>query len=219
LQSFGDNVIAKKEEGPIFLSAHSGCEAPFQPGEHMHALFAEADLEHAIPGRVRIRFRSRRGDVPFFKALVSHLGTLPAVEEVEANPRTGGVLIRHTLDEAAFGKLAGEFGLDTSPRAAAPAGKRHKLNGSVSIDTAALAALSMVQAIRGRGLASASEQLWQASQAARLDLPALAGPLLFAALVQVMRGRVLAPASSLMMFALILAGRRAAARAGGPRLP
>jgi hypothetical protein len=52
-------------------------------------------------------------------------------------------------------------------------------------------------------LGSASEQFWHAGNAARLSRPALAGILAGLGIAQILAGRLLAPASSLFMYALI----------------
>jgi hypothetical protein len=179
----------------------------------MRQMFADAVVEHAIPGRVRLRFRARKGDTDFFREVVKALSAHPAVDEIEANPCTGGVLVRHSLSEQEFAALAGTMGIwaGADEQEAQPRHQPGK-EPEISLDLAGLFGLAMMQLTRGRTLGSATEHLYHAVQAKWLNLPGLTLPLLSVALVQIMRGRMLSPASSLLMYALMISARRSRER-------
>jgi len=56
-----------------------------------------AEIVHGMESRARLRISSRRGDAPFFKAIVAGLSAHPGVSAVEVSPMTGSVLIRHVV--------------------------------------------------------------------------------------------------------------------------
>ncbi len=164
----------------------------------MQGLFEGAVVEHMIAGRVRIRFRSRRGDSAFFEEVVKTLSLFPQVDGIEANPRTGSVLIKHraTRDEIAALGLA----------AAAPAASPRRRTGETSANdtamTLGLSGLALVQALRGRMFGSASEQFWHARQLHKVK-PGIATALIGVGIGQLLFGSYLAPASSLVVYALL----------------
>lgn len=55
---------------------------------------------HAIPGRMRLRIPSLKGNEDLARPLREHLSSIPGVAHVEANPVTGSVLVVHTDREA-----------------------------------------------------------------------------------------------------------------------
>lgn len=57
-----------------------------------------AHVVHQTPGRMRIRVPSKRGDSEFFKWLEHGLAGFPGVTSVAANPLTAGVLLQHAGD-------------------------------------------------------------------------------------------------------------------------
>lgn len=168
--------------------------------------FADATVEHMMPGRFRLRFRMKRGDVPFFQQVVALLSGHPAVNEIEANPATGSVLVLHSLSDDDLAALARQLGIPVPQQ---PSGMPPRRDASetgkelISMEAAGLFGLSALQLARRRPFSSASEHLWQALQAWRLNAPVLPGLLVLLAVFQAARGRVLAPASSLFMFGLI----------------
>jgi hypothetical protein len=166
-------------------------------------------VEHMIAGRIRLRFRSRRGDFDFFKQLVSLLSELPYVDEVDANPRTGGVLIRHSATPEQLALLAAQTGLFDSGHLtgvgheAARARNAVLRNGTPSLPTLGLSALTLFQLTRGRVLGSASEHFWHATRVREFNLPAVALALVGLGVFQLVAGRILAPASSLFVYGLM----------------
>jgi len=74
-------------------------------------MLPEAYICHRIPGRMRIKIPSRRGDSSYFSSLREHLSFLPGVERLEVNPITGSLLFlfkpgeENILDHAARSHL------------------------------------------------------------------------------------------------------------------
>jgi hypothetical protein len=171
-------------------------------------------VEHMIAGRIRLRFRSRRGDLNFFKQLVSVLSELPYVDEVDANPHTGGVLIRHSATPEQLALLAARTGLFDRgnvgvAREAASARSVVLQNGPPSLPTLGLSALTLFQLTRGRVLGSASEHFWHATRVREFNLPAVALALAGLGAFQLVTGRILAPASSLFVYGLMTSSAEA----------
>jgi len=54
-----------------------------------------AYIEHQLPGRVRLRVPSRRGEVPFFEKVVRELSKHPAIRELSATPLTGSITLHY----------------------------------------------------------------------------------------------------------------------------
>jgi hypothetical protein len=52
-----------------------------------------ARIAHRSVGRLRLRVRNRRRDLPFFLQLYDALRREPEIDEVTLNPATGGVLV------------------------------------------------------------------------------------------------------------------------------
>ncbi len=179
----------------------------------------DAVIEHSSPGRLRLRIRSRRGDAGYFRRLVSLISECPAVEEITANPETGGILIRHAPAGGQIQRLTDLI------EPAAPRTREGKRSlPPLAFEAGELAAgaflvLAVLQLGRGRVAGNAVEQLWHLYLAARkLGLPQLAPVLAALTLIQLSRGRFFPPASTLIMYALMLRGQPVAARpARGPQ--
>ena len=122
-------------------------------------------VEHMMPGRIRLRFRSRRGETDFFQRLVTLLSEISLVDEVDANSLTGSVLIRHSASPDQLAFLAAQSGLlsvqDLSTALGDPPAPRREARSGLSAPMAVgLFALALLQLARGRVLGSASEQFW-----------------------------------------------------------
>jgi len=167
------------------------------------------DVEHMMPGRIRLRFRSRRGETEFFQQLVTFLSEISLVDEVDANPLTGSVLIRHSASPEQIAFLAAQSGLlpaqDLSSARGGPPARREARNGSSSPMAVGLFGLALLQVIRGRVLGSASEQFWHAERARERNAPELSLALFGLGILQLLSGRILAPASSLFAYGMLSA--------------
>lgn len=57
-----------------------------------------ATRSHRSPGRLRLRIPGRSKDHAFFRRIEKSLSELPEVFDVETNPMTGSVLVKHSTD-------------------------------------------------------------------------------------------------------------------------
>jgi Heavy metal associated domain 2 len=178
----------------------------------LDAALRDGVVEHMIQGRIRLRFRSRQGDVAFFEQLVKLLSNVPAVEEIEANPGTGSVLIRHTATPEELAFFAAQyalFGGDDSPspeseRKLSPSAESSPAKGAApSLPTLGLSTLGLYQLARGSVLGSATQEFWHATQVSQRNAPLLALVLFGFGVLQLVSGRILAPASSLFVYAFM----------------
>lgn len=147
-------------------------------------MIPRAIVAHAAPGRVRLRIAEHRRDTAWFDAAARICAALPAVTRCETNPLTGSLLLEFvgTLAELRAA-LAAVVAFDDD--AAAPAPGRDAaypiLRKGLRDVEAALATLDTHTDTLRRGLSAA--------------LLVLGG-------IQLLRGRVLAPAASLFWYAL-----------------
>jgi hypothetical protein len=181
-------------------------------------------VEHKLPGRLRLRIPARRGDVLFFERVIGALSKHPDVEELAANPLTGGLLILHAGSVQALTAEAarqGFFEIGTGePRAAQPKTAQSKTaqggksrptpaiaaGGSGPLDAiaTALSGLALFQATQGQALGNATENFWNAYGAHRfLGRPGIAAGFALAGVYQMLRGQLLGAASSLLFYSLI----------------
>jgi hypothetical protein len=73
---------------------------------------ATAHVAHSMRGRTRFRVRNRRYDRRFFHEIERRLSRVPEVESVEADPRTGSVLVQHTGSTLDLLMSAVSYGVD-----------------------------------------------------------------------------------------------------------
>jgi hypothetical protein len=143
-----------------------------------------AHLVHRAQGRVRLRIPERRHDASWLADLEDRLRDLPGITEVSANPRTAGVLV--LFDPAAVP--------DPIPR----------IEATGLLQVVAPPPLSPTLAGLRRVAARLDDSLGERSGGS-VDLRTLSViSLLVLALYQAMRGRLLAPAVSLLWYAFEL---------------
>jgi hypothetical protein len=166
-----------------------------------------AQVEHAIPGRLRLRIPERRGDPAFFTALEQRFGEAPWLRQVRTNWRTASVLLLHegaAEDIAAFAKDAQLFAIEPTPPLAprAPSTLAGRTPHPLWLAAAGFAGLGVYQAARGQIFGNAVESLWHAYALRRTwTRPRLALGLAGLGLYQLLAGRVLGSASSLLIYA------------------
>jgi hypothetical protein len=83
-----------------------------------------ATVVHELPGRIRIRVPSRRGDAPYFEAAAEALARCPLVEAVRFNPLAGSLLLLHRSDRESIREYAearGLFSVRDEPELGSPA--------------------------------------------------------------------------------------------------
>lgn len=169
-----------------------------------------AQVEHRLPGRLRLRVVSRRDDAAWFERAAAGLAADPAVRAVRANPGTASLLVEHDGDEPTVLAAASARGLfDASPRPtpvarptpAAPPSPATALPG-LEMAAAGFVAAGALQLVRGRVVGSATENLWNAYLVFAGTRQAGPTALLVAlGLLQIARGEILGSASSLFLYA------------------
>ncbi len=175
-----------------------------------------AEVEHRIPGRMRLRVRVRRGDTGFFER-AAVLGRVPGIHAVRANAQTGSILIEHAGDEAAVLAAAREQGLFGVAPPTQPPNPLGAVETPATLNAAAmgLAGAGLLQVARGRAIGSGTENLFNAHSAyTTTGQPWLAALLAAFGIIQIARGEVLGSATSLFLYALSFQ-RRAQHRAVG----
>lgn len=143
----------------------------------------KAYLVHKAPGRLRLRVPEMRGEIPYFRDVVARISSLEDIEAVRANPDTGGVLILHRRDtqQAVLDRVASVVNI-TEEEYVPPSTFSRAVTG--------LGKLDEVIARETRGGSSLSSVIFLV--------------LVGMALAQISRGQVMAPASSLLWYALDL---------------
>jgi hypothetical protein len=172
-----------------------------------------AYIEHQLPGRVRLRVPSRRGEVPFFEKVVRELSKHPAIRELTANPLTGSITLQHfeplqpIMGAAADQKLFAARRLEphTQVRKSKRTSAFHEGPGLAASVATGLSGLSLFQCTQGNVLGSAAENLWHAFGAQRiLGRPDIAAVFAVLGIYQLLRGRFFGPASSLLFYGLVM---------------
>lgn len=168
-----------------------------------------AEVVHHLPGRVRLRVDSRRGDAAFFANVAKRGAQIPGVRAIKANPRTGSLLVEYDGAPDALLRLAREHGVlriaSPAPRAVPRMARSRRFVRvqPLSVAAAGLAGLGLFQATRGRLLGSATENLWNAYGAyAQMNRKRIAATLAVLGLYQLATGRVLGSGASLLYYAL-----------------
>ncbi len=183
-----------------------------------------AYVEHQLPGRVRLRVPSRRGEVPFFEKVVRELSKHPAVRELNATPLTGSITLQYAeplrpitaaaADQGLFETSRSEPTLKTRP-STQQAGTRPSKQQASDHPTRAsglaaglatgLSGLCIFQFVQGNVLGSAVENFWLSFGAHRtLGRPDIATAFAGLGVYQMLRGQLFGSASSLMFYALVL---------------
>jgi hypothetical protein len=155
---------------------------------------------------MRLRFRQQRGDVAFFSRLAARLAAFPTVRSVHSSPLTGSVLIFHSGKGDEIARHAGAA--KPSDGVGVNEGNRAFERQIPHPKTLAFCGLALLQLARGRLANSTSQHFWDASAAAGLGHTPFAITMAGLGLFQFFKGRVLAPASSFLMFALMTEASR-----------
>lgn len=144
-----------------------------------------AYISHRASPRTRFKIPAKRGDAAYFDTLAENLRKLPAVERVESNPLTASVLLFHDSPPESIAGYAAEQGLfqleSLAERAGPPFMER------------------MVESVK-----SLNQRISTAS-GGDMDLKGVVFVnLIGMALFQIRKGNVMAPASTLLWYALSL---------------
>ena len=132
-----------------------------------------AFLAHRLPGRLRVRVPSRKGDRTYFGRAAERLGAHPGIRAVRVSPRTASVAIEHDGPAGEVARLARECGLFDLPEGAVVATLAEAAPARIvgvqprAAVAAGLAGLGVVQLARGNVAGTGLEHLWQSYGAAR----------------------------------------------------
>jgi hypothetical protein len=144
-----------------------------------------AEVSHALPRRTRLRIRGKGGDEGYFQRIRERLGNAEGVVKVEINSLTGSVVIEH--GSGVLNRIAETGAVEGLFRLAQPSPE-----GRLPVNRAAGA----FAALDG----------WLA-RATHADIDARSTiffVLIVLSLVQIARGQVLAPAATLLWYAMEL---------------
>jgi hypothetical protein len=92
----------------------------------MFNLPPDAYVSHHTAGRFRIRIPSKKGDAAFFESLKALGGQFPNIHEVQVNPVTGSLLIKHSLDPATMEELARKYFPEQARQIDSPSSNIHR---------------------------------------------------------------------------------------------
>ncbi len=143
-----------------------------------------AHIVHRLSDRLRLKIPAKRRDAAWFTDIAARLEQVPGITRVEISPTSGSLLIRHDPDDLLEQRLrqSGLFQI-TNPTPAAPP----------VLDTLT-------------DVVSRSDQALERRTGGRTNLRSLLILVLVGlAIVQTLRGRIMIPAISLVIFATQLA--------------
>jgi hypothetical protein len=142
-----------------------------------------AHVSHRTPGRLRLRIPTRRGQADFFDKLVAELTRQTDVERLEANPLTASVLLMPAVDLGKLARIGADGGLYT-----------------LAADESGHEAAPLAQQVAA-GFGGLNRQL-RSMTGGNLDLVSVGFLVLVAAaFIQLQRGHVLGPTSTLLWYA------------------
>lgn len=152
-------------------------------------MLPQAEINHVNAGRLRLRIRARRGQADYFAGIEEKLAQCPGVERIVTNPVTGSVLLEPAIDLgalAAFAQTHQLFQIAEAPVLMAPL-TRQLAERFTDLD-------GELRKLSGGGI--------------NLGALGFIGLMTLAA-VQLQRGHVLGPASTLLWYAagLLRTGR------------
>ncbi len=143
-----------------------------------------AQIVHRLPGRLRLKISEKRRDTAWFGEITPRLEKLAGVQQVEISPLSGSVLIRYEPHEPLEQRLRRSGILEITDPAASPPPVLDTLTDVVS----------------------RSDKALERRTGGRANLRSLLILVLVVlAIVQTLRGRIMIPAISLVIFATQLA--------------
>lgn len=171
---------------------------------------AVANLEHKVPGRVRVKIPSKRRDRSFFAAVQEKIRPHPNVHHLTASEYTGSVIIHHSGNVEEILALAIEL-FELSPedkevKKLKAVARRSGLPVPEILDATAVVAagLGVYQFARRGDLGTASENLLAAVGAYRfLDSLRIAAAFAGLGIVQLLRGEWVGSGTSLVFYSLL----------------
>lgn len=207
-------VLANSQRAGLAIAAKRSEMGDAKPSKGAPAdMIPVAYIEHQLPGRVRLRVPSMRGEVPFFARVVQELSKCPAVRDLSATPLTGGITLQYLEPLQPITAAAADQRLFETRRLEPEANASESKRGSGLSEGSGLAGgiasglsgLSLFQIARGNVSGSAAENLWHAFGAQRiLGRPDIAAAFVALGIYQMLRGRLFGSASSLLFYALVM---------------
>ncbi|WP_354682363.1 HMA2 domain-containing protein [Cupriavidus necator] len=159
----------------------------------------DAQLSHALPGRLRVKVPTRRHDAAYFDDVVRRLSECSGVDEVSVNPVTASVLIIHSTSDDAVASYALQQELF-----------RLRLDRTASKSR-----------IVARQLSASAPRLYSAEPMSPSDRRAgmLSASLASLGVLQTLRSQVMVPAISLLWYAYDTWRQRPGNRPEPPSIP
>lgn len=106
----GGHAVPAVAAGSVPLRASPGAQQGGRTG--LSAMAAPHALaQHELPGRLRVRIPSGRGNAVFLEGVGTRPAATPGVRPLRVNPVTGGLLIEHGASAGAIAAFAWEHGL------------------------------------------------------------------------------------------------------------
>lgn len=65
-----------------------------------------AYVKHQLPGRVRLKIPQKKGDADYFARIAKSFAKFPGIAQLQFNPTSGTVLIRHDAAKAQFSNIS-----------------------------------------------------------------------------------------------------------------
>lgn len=141
-----------------------------------------AVIVHRLPGRIRLRLDGKRGDSASFSALAEDFSTLGDVHHVKANARTGSIVIEFAGAQETLLKHLRERGVAVQEPAA-----EHVPARTSPVESAGAIEMQAFHLVSGRTINS---------------MFMFGAMLAVAGVVQLMRGKIVAPAIPTFWYAM-----------------
>jgi hypothetical protein len=138
----------------------------------------DAVIVHQLPGRIRLRIPTMRGDAGYFSMLADSLGDVPGVQQVQTNPATASMVVRFAGDAERVLEQMRELGLDPKIKERGNEITKRTGIGHIRLISgrdmnpmfmagSALALLGLVQTFRGKIVVPSVTAFWYALEAFR----------------------------------------------------
>jgi hypothetical protein len=171
-----------------------------------------AYIAHQMPGRVRFRVPSKRGDAAFLARVSEALRVQPGIAAVTADARTGSVLVKHEMGAEDVASLAESKALfrvtDAPDRRPSPAAlalmavRQNPKAAALAVTSFGFAATGTYQLVHRHMTGTTVDSFWKAYGAYRIGQPWASAALIACGLYALTQGRILGPAASLLYYGL-----------------
>ncbi|TRW89544.1 HMA2 domain-containing protein [Candidatus Methylobacter oryzae] len=160
-----------------------------------------AYVKHQLPGRVRLKIPQKKGDADYFARIAKSFSKFPGITQLQFNPNSGTILIRHDEAKAQLGNISEFAQTNGLFNIAEPPPEK-----TFSIPHQPIATLTSTRLNRlDQSLMELSEGLIDSRSLFLLILTGLA-------VHQIARGKIMTPAASLLWGAVELLREESIAR-------